>query len=278
MKILCYDLPCGAAVEAVKASQHELAGYLPRKQKADDPRAFSVTDKLFPTLTRVPKADVLLTCANYKDAHIVKEIVKQSQVSFIVWAVSSEPEVTRKALNQYAIPLQMLDYETTVLKGVSVHTLGYSYVEDRTFILATNDKRDLLPPKLKMLYPDLTLSDLCDTSSDAVFVRVDGNKQVFCGEPRPWTYTSIPRDEFHLEAHRLGPKLGTVLYLIGDKVHRLTPSEACVAVGNPDDFGDRVSPHCETAGQAVFAILSEPGMPVWLDLIERIAYESDKSK
>jgi hypothetical protein len=272
MKILTYDLYCGAAKKAIEQCGHEFMGYIPRSPVSDNPRRLSVADKICGSQTHIPNVDVLLTCADPEDAPMVKSIVKASKAMFVIWAMPPDLELTSKAINKASVPLQMLDLDTSLLQGVSSHTLGFNYKENRSFLIATCDKREVLTPKLKLLYPEGTLTDVLNTSKDEVLERFDGNKQVFHKEPRPWNYVSIPTNEFHIQAHKVGPKLGSVLYLIDGKVHRLTSQEANAVCGNPDGFDEEVSPHCETDGGAVFCILAEPSVAVWSDLLERVLY------
>lgn len=262
MKALVYGSPAGTALFACEKLGIETFS-MPYK-------ASSIEDMMFGGWLGFPQSegpfDLLCTSGT---AELVKPLLKQIDVPIILWDMGPKP--SRKDINAAIVPLQLLGYDVVVLTNLSVHTLGYNYIETRAVVVARKGAEVAVKPsKLKISRPYTPLASICRTDTDEYVVPVFAGSRLFHRETRPWSYVSVPKANTYLLACQLSTKCGAVWYNIGGKLHRLTVSEAAAVVGYPLEAQLKLTTLCEDSGMLVYNILRDLAHPMWTDLFERI--------
>jgi len=275
MIFIGYDLITDVAMQAVESMGFVWSGYVKRKAPIEGFEFDTVAHRLLECFDKIPECDVVLSSAPIPHAKHLKDVVVKSDANYLIWDLGQGP-VTLKDMTVASVPFQMLEWDIIFLTGVSVHELGFSYSENRTFLLACIEKQDLLTPRLRPPYPNQTLANLFNLSKDIDHIPVHGRHgQVFHKETRPWSLCGTVLSQWLIKAGALSPKVGTLAYPVNGKLHRISPSEASVLVGHPLWTEDKVEACTGNPGKAVSLLLREPGMPVWVDLIERYVYENN---
>lgn len=270
MRVFGYALFSDAAYYAAK--DHEWVGFL------KGPTLFNVcktTKKLkkFTNINKLPKADVLVTSAVNTDEEQVFDIASRIGAEFIIWDLGERgAKNTRLKETNSIILLQAMDWNVVILEGVSAHRLGLNFVENRTFLLASKHEYELLVSKHDRTYPYKPLTSILNTQKD------EDIQPVMCQETFRLHHKSVSPQgalnrtisQFHLGIqHKLNPRFFPNPWLIGTKVHRLTPKEVATLFGAPFRYRKTILNTFLGSKLSIFLMFKDPCVAVWGDMMER---------
>lgn len=264
MHFLFYGSIAGSAIHAAKELGHSVEA-LPYKAKTLEDVMFG--HALISSTPNLP-ADFFVSSANVnRDEGMA--VIKQRTPSIIVWDLGTDVPI-KADINRIIVPLQLMGYTPSMLKGMSSHLLGYNYKQDRYVVIAKKGKEPaILPAKIHIKKPFTPLSAIIRAEGDALITPFISGRNLYHQEPRGWNFVSRPLGNDHLQAHPLSLKVGSVWYGIDGKLHRLTVSEAAAIVGYPPALQTALMSLCPDTGLAIYTILRDLPTPVWKDLFER---------
>jgi hypothetical protein len=221
----------------------------------------------FPKTSLLRTPEVIIT-SSYAVRQVI-DLIKTWKPLYVIWDLGPKPP-TKPQINRVTAPLQIVGYETVMLRGLSSHDLGYNYQEDRAIIIAKRGEAPVvIPPKLPIRRPFTPLSVIVDASKDEKIVPFLNGTMLFHKEPRPWSFVSKTLGDSFIKSHPLSVKVGAVWYAIEGKLHRLTFNEAAQIVGMPVECQMKLSQTIDDDGMLVYTALRDISYPLWIDIMER---------
>lgn len=218
--------------------------------------------------TLVDTYDVLVL--GKTDPKCLLSLVKQYSPTFVI--IDLGPlKLPKRDINPLIISLQLKGFKIALVKGLSTHTLGYNYYEDRAILIGKKEEEPVvLPAKMPIKHPFTPLANIVDLTSDETIIPFMNKGVMFHVVPRPWSFISPSRGDSYLCAHPLSIKTGAVWYGIQGKLHRLTVKEAAQIVGYPARLRKALQEVCKDQNLQVYTILRDISYPLWMEIFRRV--------
>ena len=196
--------------------------------------------------------------------YIISKVPKK-----IIWDLgrtASKAELNRR-IKQIAMPLQVLGYSSSILYGLSSHTLGFNIMETRSVLVATYGREApfVAPSGIAFTKPYQSLENILKRKNDHDIDHEDPTGLCNLKAARKRTIGI----EFLKEPY-ISPTTGMTWVIIREKWHICTISEVANMYGYPIEAQKTLTKLVEEHEKfGIYLILKDLSFPLWKDMIER---------